>query len=94
MVTASALPFEPLPVLTFCGIVVAGAAGSMIDSFLGATMQAQYRCTQCGQYTEKTLHCDTATRQISGRRWMNNDAVNLLSTTLAVAMAALLLAAW
>lgn len=94
VVTASALPFEPLPALTFSGIVVAGVAGSIFDSALGATLQAQYRCAQCGQNTEKTLHCDTATRQLSGWRWMNNDAVNLLSTALAVAMAAVLLAAW
>ena len=60
-------------------IVLAGLLGSMFDSLLGATVQAIYRCPQCGKETEKhPLHtCGTGTVQVRGWSWLNNDLVNL-----------------
>ena len=60
-------------------ILIAGLLGSLFDSYLGATVQAIYRCPQCDKETEKhPLHtCGTLTVQIRGWSWLNNDMVNL-----------------
>lgn len=73
-------------------ITLAGLAGSMIDSLLGATLQIQYRCEACGKVTEKTTHCDNRpTIAFRGIRWMNNDIVNIVSIIGATMLMALLL---
>ncbi|MDP4090792.1 MAG: DUF92 domain-containing protein, partial [Bacillota bacterium] len=60
-------------------ITAAGFLGSIIDSFLGALLQAKYRCVVCGKVTEKKIHHERDTEHISGIRFINNDMVNLLS---------------
>ncbi|MDQ3654472.1 MAG: DUF92 domain-containing protein [Chloroflexota bacterium] len=66
---------------TLVGIVtVAGLGGSIIDSGLGATVQAEYRCPSCNQATERSTHgCGTPATLTRGPRWMNNDMVNLVA---------------
>ena len=58
---------------------LSGLAGSLFDSFLGATVQAIYHCPHCSKETEKhPLHtCGTKTVQVCGWSWLNNDMVNL-----------------
>jgi uncharacterized protein (TIGR00297 family) len=56
--------------------IAAGIIGSLADSLLGATVQAQYRCVVCGKSTERKMHCSTGTELVSGIRWINNDVVN------------------
>jgi uncharacterized protein (TIGR00297 family) len=59
-------------------ISVAGLAGSLFDSLLGATVQAMYYCPTDEKETEKhPLHtCGTKTIHIRGWEWLNNDWVN------------------
>jgi uncharacterized protein (TIGR00297 family) len=66
-------------VLTFGFTVLAGLLGALFDSLLGATVQAIYVCPQCKKETERhPLHgCGTATIQVRGLKWLNNDLVNV-----------------
>lgn len=67
---------------TLALITLAGLGGSLLDSFLGATVQSIYFCPACQKETERyPLHtCGTETRPLRGWRWMNNDWVNALCT--------------
>jgi uncharacterized protein (TIGR00297 family) len=55
----------------------AGFFGSIIDSILGASVQAQFKCKTCGKITERKIHCSNSTSHYKGFKWVNNDAVNL-----------------
>jgi uncharacterized protein (TIGR00297 family) len=58
-----------------------GIGGSTIDSVLGATLQVRRWCDRCDAPTERTTHiCGTTTGVVAGIRWLDNDAVNALST--------------
>jgi uncharacterized protein (TIGR00297 family) len=74
-------------------IIIGGVAGSLVDSLLGATLQAIYRCPQCQKDTEKTpLHgCGTETSLVRGIKWLNNDMVNFLCNLSGTASALLVL---
>jgi len=62
-------------------ILISGFIGSVVDSYLGATIQAQYRCPNCRKITEKTQHChDFKTELVSGWAWIDNDVVNGICT--------------
>jgi uncharacterized protein (TIGR00297 family) len=57
-------------------ISFAGFTGSIIDSILGASLQAQFECKTCGKITERKFHCSNSTSYYKGIKWFNNDAVN------------------
>ncbi len=62
-----------LPIL----IIIAGLLGSVVDSIIGSTVQAQYKCPNCGKVTEKKVHCQThKTELIAGVKIIDNDLVN------------------
>ncbi|HEX8229394.1 MAG TPA: DUF92 domain-containing protein [Chloroflexia bacterium] len=61
--------------------LIGGAAGSMADSLMGATIQASYYCPACDKPTESKVHrCGTRTTLTRGLPWVNNDLVNLAAT--------------
>jgi uncharacterized protein (TIGR00297 family) len=69
----------------------AGFVASFADSILGASVQAQYRCTKCGGITESSNHCGQSTRLIRGWKWVTNDVVNFVTSLLGILFAWLLL---
>ena len=91
-VTATAFLFVDLTASTFLLITGLGVIGSLTDSLLGATVQAQYHCPLCRHDTEKRFHCGMPAKRTQGHRAMTNDMVNLLSAAAAVLLGALLLA--
>jgi uncharacterized protein (TIGR00297 family) len=60
-------------------VAILGFAGCIIDSFLGATIQAKYRCEICGKITEKKVHHERSTKLVAGLKYINNDTVNFIS---------------
>jgi uncharacterized protein (TIGR00297 family) len=71
--------------------VIAGASGSLVDSVVGATLQALYRCEACGAPTEQPRHtsCDQPARLVRGYAWITNDTVNALATLTGAAVGSL-----
>jgi len=62
-------------------VLVAGIAGSLADSVVGAAAQSLYECPACGARTERgDFVCHAPVRLIHGWRWLDNDAVNLTAT--------------
>lgn len=70
-----------VPPLAALWVGAGGVAGSFVDSLLGATVQARYRCAACGGEKEKGGRCCGAPMKLaSGLAWMTNDTVNLAAT--------------
>lgn len=67
---------KDMRVLAF--VAAAGFVASLIDSILGATIQAEYECTVCGRSTERVEHCGMPAKLLKGYPSFNNDSVNWL----------------
>ena len=68
-----------------------GVGGALLDSLLGATVQAIHRCPRCRKETEREVHsCGERTEPLRGWKWLGNDWVNFLSALGAGLLGALL----
>jgi uncharacterized membrane protein len=77
-------------VAPFVPVLVGGFAGAMIDSVMGASVQALRYCPTCARSCEINPHsCGTATTVRRGIAWLENDAVNLVATICGAAIGAL-----
>jgi len=76
-----ALPFSEFSIFHTIGIAFFGFTGTIIDSIFGALYQVKY-INPDGELTEKRKFFDLDNQRYSGLVWMNNDVVNLMSTTL------------
>jgi uncharacterized protein (TIGR00297 family) len=59
-------------------VMVSGFIGSLADSLLGASIQAQFYCGVCGKITEHKTHCDKPALLKKGFYGVNNDVVNFI----------------
>lgn len=87
-VVASLLRVAPL-----LPVVAAGIAGALLDSIVGASLQARQWCPRCLVECETPQHyCGTSTTIRRGVRWIQNDAVNLTATLCGAIVAGALVA--
>lgn len=72
--------FWPLNLAQFLCVCWAGVLGSLIDSLLGASLQAQYRDLTSNELTERESVNGRATKHVRGLLWLNNDWVNFFAS--------------
>lgn len=87
----------PVPLASAAALALiatfAGLAGSLIDSALGATVQAIYYDPARRKETEKRVAADGSPNQhVRGWKWLNNDWVNFFATLAGAGVAAALAA--
>ncbi|MCS6831802.1 MAG: DUF92 domain-containing protein [bacterium] len=85
VIASVAWAVHPTSVVQTLAVALGGMSGNLLDSVLGATLQARYRCMQCGEVIERSEHCGLPARQVAGWRWMSNDMVNLFCTLMGAA---------
>jgi uncharacterized protein (TIGR00297 family) len=88
-VVSNLITVTSVVLITFIGFL-----GSLIDTFIGASIQAKYKCPYCHLITEKKMHCQGNTRLISGFKWINNDVTNFLSILLASGIGSSFILSW
>lgn len=84
--------WNPVPRVSVLRLItaagVAGLTGSLVDSLLGATVQAMFWCPTCGKETERRAHrCGIPTVHTRGWEWVSNDVVNFAATLVGSIMA-------
>ena len=64
--------------------------GVLVDSMLGSLLQVKYKCSVCGEITEKETCCRKITKKFSGFEFFDNDVVNLTSGAVTAVLAAVI----
>ena len=82
--------FGVLDAKLYLVVAVSAFVGAIFDSFLGALAQAKFKCTVCGMHTEREEHCDAPTEHIGGLKFIDNDAVNVISVAFSALLSATL----
>ncbi|KHF41832.1 DUF92 domain-containing protein [Halalkalibacter okhensis] len=67
-------------------LTLAGFLGNLVDTVLGGVWQVVYRCPVCLIETERENHCNRKTERIKGKKWMDNDIVNIGCTVFGAAV--------
>ena len=58
-----------------------GFVGMLLDSLIGAVWQGRHLCPVCAVASERRIHrCGARTKWVGGLKWLDNDAVNALTT--------------
>lgn len=70
--------------------ILIGFIGSIVDSILGASIQAQYYCEDLKIFTEKKEYKGKPNKLIKGITFINNDVVNLSSNLISALMVLLI----
>jgi uncharacterized protein (TIGR00297 family) len=72
----------------FLAILAGGISGALLDSILGASLQALRWCPQCARPCERNPHsCGATTTLLRGIGWLDNDGVNFAATLAGAAIA-------
>ncbi|MEO3944157.1 DUF92 domain-containing protein [Gorillibacterium sp. CAU 1737] len=91
LVPEPAVPASPFVLAGLAASAFAGGfVGALADSLLGATVQRMYRCTECRRLLERKEHCGRPASLARGIKWMNNDAVNIISSVAGAVVSILL----
>ena len=85
-----ALAFGALGITECLIAALSAAVGAIADSMLGSLLQVKFKCPVCGIITEKDMHCGSKTTRISGLKIVSNDVVNVLASSIAVGVSALI----
>lgn len=79
----------------FVVILIAGFAGSLLDSVLGATVQGRWWCPSCEADTESAVHhCGGQAQPRHGVSLIDNDVVNAVSIAGAGSIGLVLAMSW
>jgi uncharacterized protein (TIGR00297 family) len=69
------------PRIAIVAALIGGVVGCLLDSVIGASLQARRWCAKCDAITERRRHsCGSPTTVMGGIRWLDNDGVNAIST--------------
>jgi uncharacterized protein (TIGR00297 family) len=75
--------------------ITSGLLSTNLDSVLGESLQCKYRCTVCNKYAEsRIVHCDVVTIQHKGLRFIDNNAVNVISSLFGAAICSIFILAF
>jgi uncharacterized protein (TIGR00297 family) len=61
-------------------VIFGAIIATNFDSLIGGTVQGRNKCQECGAMTENLSHHDKPTISVKGRRFLDNNAVNLIAT--------------